>query len=506
MKLDTDQVLAVRATPASADKRWAATLAGVAISLLAILALYWDSAYSMAATWARSTAYNHGYLIAPIAIWLVWRKREEVASLSPRPDYLGFVLLAAAGFAWLVAEAARVLVVQQYALTAMIIAAVLALAGRRVAAALWFPLAFLFVAVPSGEALVPPLMDWTADFTVAALRLTGIPVFREGNTFSIPSGNWSVVEACSGLRYVIASITVGTLFAYLNYRRLWKQAVFVALSLVVPVLANFLRAYLIVMIGHLSDMRLGIGVDHMLFGWVFFGAVILALFWLASFWRDPDAPVLQSSSTAGVSRALVAGTAAGTIALAAVWPAYAARLDGQGGARGALEFIAVPGAAGWVRDAGSLTDWRPHYVGAAATTFAVYRKGERAVALHVAYYRDQKQDAELVSYQNGIVRSEDPRWASVGQRARSMDALSVRETRIRSASQRLLVWEWYRVAGHDTPSPYLAKALLARDKLLGRGDDSAAIVLAAPYAVRPDEAAPVLEEFLRDMRSAISSQ
>ena len=64
-------------------------------------------------------------------------------------------------------------------------------------------------AVPVGEFLLPVFMEWTADFTVLALRLSGIPVYREGLQFVIPSGNWSVVEACSGIRYLIASLMVG---------------------------------------------------------------------------------------------------------------------------------------------------------------------------------------------------------------------------------------------------------------------------------------------------------
>ncbi len=90
--------------------------------------------------------------------------------------------------------------------------------GNDVTRRILYPLAFLFFAVPAGDFLMPTLMDHTADFTVMALRLSGVPVFREGNYFTIPSGNWSVVEACSGLRYLIASITLGVLFAYLNYR------------------------------------------------------------------------------------------------------------------------------------------------------------------------------------------------------------------------------------------------------------------------------------------------
>ena len=97
-----------------------------------------------------------------------------------------------------------------------------------------------------------------------------------------------MVEACSGLRYLIASFTLGTLYAYLTYRSLARRLVFIALSLIVPIVANGIRAYLIVMTGHLSDMQLAVGVDHLIYGWVFFGFVMLLLFWIGSFWREDD--------------------------------------------------------------------------------------------------------------------------------------------------------------------------------------------------------------------------
>ena len=74
-----------------------------------------------------------------------------------------------------------------FALVTAVIALVPLVAGWQVARQLMFPLGFLYLAVPFGEFLVPTMIDWTADFTVHALQLTGIPVFREGQNFVIPS-------------------------------------------------------------------------------------------------------------------------------------------------------------------------------------------------------------------------------------------------------------------------------------------------------------------------------
>ena len=139
-----------------------------------------------------------------------------------------------------------------------------------------------------GDGLNPVLMDFTADTLEALIRMTGIPVYREGTFLSLPSGNWSVVEACSGLRYLIASVTLGLIYAYLTYQSLWRRGLFDLASILVPIAANSLRAYGIVMIGHTSDMTLAVGVDHLIYGWVFFGLVMLLLFWVGSFWQQPN--------------------------------------------------------------------------------------------------------------------------------------------------------------------------------------------------------------------------
>jgi exosortase/archaeosortase family protein len=169
---------------------------------------------------------------------------------------------------------------------------------RPVTRALMFPLLFLYFAVPIGEFALPTLMEWTADFTVAALRLTGIPVYREGLQFVIPSGNWSVVEGCSGVRYMMASVMVGSLFAYLNYQSMRKRLLFLGVSILVPLIANWLRAYMIVMLGHLSNNRIATGVDHLVYGWVFFGVVITVMFMIGSRWAEPD----RERVTAGTSQ------------------------------------------------------------------------------------------------------------------------------------------------------------------------------------------------------------
>ncbi len=145
----------------------------------------------------------------------------------------------------------------------------LSVVGWRIFRAMLFPMLYLFFMVPTGEFLVPRLQDFTASFVVLGLQLVNIPVFLDGVFIRIPNGLFEVAEACAGLRFLIANVAFGFLFANLMYRGWRKRIIFVALSFIVPIFANGLRAFGIVMIAHLSDNKLAAGVDHIVYGWGF---------------------------------------------------------------------------------------------------------------------------------------------------------------------------------------------------------------------------------------------
>ncbi|GAB4178170.1 MAG: exosortase A [Rhodocyclaceae bacterium] len=508
MKAEAEPLLAAAAA-SDAVRVWRACGALMLALGFWLIAWYGETSSSIEAIWSRSETFAHGYLVLPVFAWLVWRIRARIVQPAPRPFWPGLAVLAAIGFGWLAARMGQVQVVQHFALAAMIPALVLTVLGARVARAIAFPLAFLFLGVPFGEAFIPPLMLFTADFTVAMLQLTGIPVLREGLFFTIPSGQWSVVEGCSGLRYLISSIFAGTLYAYLNYTSLRKRALFIAASVVVPILANGMRAYLIVMIAHLSDQRLAHGIDHFIYGWVWFGIVILTMFWIGARWRDPepkpmDVAARELPQPGTLAAVLLAAVAA--VAALGIWPVWAAHLDGARRVPPA-KFEVPEGLNGWTREGAALTEWRPQYRGADATGIATYRKGDRAVALHVHYYRGQRQDAELINSQNMMIRQKHPVWRNVGEARRSerlaSGDLDVRRTLLSSEGQRLLVWDWFYLDGRRTVDPYLAKMLLARDRMLGRPDDGAAIILAAAYEHGTEAAEESLRAFAADMLPAI---
>ena len=489
--------------PPAAGWRPALLLLGPLLAWM--LFLYRDTAVAMVAIWLRSGTFTHALLVPPISLWLIWRQRRQLAILPPVPARPALGLLLLAGAVWLLGELAWVNVLTQAALVALLVSAVPLLLGWRLTRLMAFPLGYLFFAVPIGEFLVPQFMDWTADFTVAALQFTGIPVYREGLQFVIPSGRWSVVEACSGVRYLIASLVVGTLYAHLNYRSWRRRLAFVAASLLVPIVANWLRAYLIVMIGHLSNNALAVGVDHLIYGWLFFGIVIMIMFQIGSRWAEPAAPAIIAGPAASIMSIGESGdgTAFGRLAalalagacLVAAPPALHRYLTSA--PLPPTPSLAIVAPAGWTAAADPAPDWQPGFSGAATELRRAYRTPNgAAIGLFLAYYRNQNYQRKLVSSENRPFRHDQPlhqQWQALAEGRQRLNLGGrpgeVATMRLRSPDGRQLkLWYWYRVDGRNTADPFLAKLHTALGRLAGHGDDGAAIVLFAPDN-QSDEAA-----------------
>ena len=470
---------AVKSTAVEPPFRYWRTI--VTLSLLSIVAAYWPTLVSMAHTWDTSNTYAHGWLIAPISLYFLYQARGHLAAAPQSLCWWALLPIGAGGAAWALATLAEIQVVQQLAVVTLAVGVVLFLMGWRWSVVALFPLAFLYLAVPLGDGLVPHMIDLTADFVVAALRVSGIPVYRDGTYFVIPSGSWSVVSGCSGMRYLMATVTVGILFAHLNYRSFWRKLVFVALAVIVAFVANWLRAYGIVMIAHLSDMKLALGVDHYIYGWVFFGIIIFLLMLIGSLFSDrgnePD-PAPAAPAPRARPRALL--PALFVLALAVhLWPVATRALI-------ASAPVATPEAAALGVAFGTETapppalDWTPHYVGEPALRNGGFANED--AGWHVAWYPLQRQGVELIYAGNYLVHEKYDPWRPQSRQLRETGSPAVPmviETllRSRSSARSILVWQWYWVAGRVTVNPLIAKLYGILGQLEGNGNPGASVLI-----------------------------
>tara|TARA_R110001583_G_scaffold180049_2_gene337045 strand:- start:1077 stop:2645 length:1569 start_codon:yes stop_codon:yes gene_type:complete len=458
------------------------------ISIIGLyLLLFWPSLSSMAEIWWRSETFAHGMLVPLISAWLIWRDKHRLHNIPLTSSWLAVTALFVGCIVWLIAIAADIAVLHQLASVGLMITLVPALLGFRLALALLFPLLYLLFMVPFGEELTPALQQITADITVQALRMSGIPVYINGLFIEIPTGRFEVAEACSGIRYLIASLAVGTLYAYLTYQHRSKRIIFIIAALLVPVLANGIRAYGIVLIAHLSEMKYATGVDHLIYGWLFFGLVMGLMFWVGSYWRDPE-PALNTQQETSVE----AITPTATSHRLPLYITIIALFSLIGLANAQLnKTLATPELADyqlslpdWKTDTAAKNDWKPAFIGADRTLLQHFRKADRSVGLFIGDYQSEAQDKELINQMNQINSAKNWTIHSRSGIAVSLGTfqlpLIVTELHHISGIKRK-VWHWFQAYNQFANNGLQVKLWQALSRLSGSAYLSSVYAIAIDY-------------------------
>lgn len=347
---------------------WRGALLALGLGLALLGWLFAAEAGAAVRVWNTSTAYNHCWLIGPIAAWLAWQRRHRLAGLAPSPLPAAALLMLPAGLAWLAAERLGIMEGRQLAAMGMLWVLVLAVLGWRVSRAMAAPLLYLVFLVPFGEFATPRLQELTARMIEIGLGVLDIAYHREGMLIDTTVGTFHVAEACAGLRFLIAAIAFGALYAIVMFRSPWRRLTVMVLAVVVPILANGVRALGIVVVAQYLGSAEAAAADHVIYGWGFFSVVMLLLILAGLPFRQDGAaegpapaPALPLGAPRGTALAAATGLAVG---LAAAGPAVAMAIDAGGTAPQAVapRLVVPPGCTaqpeGALRCAGSLVTVR----------------------------------------------------------------------------------------------------------------------------------------------------
>jgi exosortase A len=286
---------------------WRTPLAQLALAWAGLAVLTWRDWAEMAWQWWNASNCNHILLIPPILAWLVRLRWPELAKLRPEAWWPGLAWLATGLVAWTLGTAASVNLIAQLGAVILLQAAVAVALGPRIVAGLLFPLAYMIFLVPFGDEIVPPLQTLTAHMAVALTQWSGVPASISGVFIDTPVGRFEVAEACSGVKFLIAMIALGTLVAHLCFRSAWRRAVFLAACFVVPIVANGVRAWGTIYVAQTRGVAFAAGFDHIVYGWIFF-AIVMTVLLGVSWWffdRAPsdsliDAKAIVASPTLGI--------------------------------------------------------------------------------------------------------------------------------------------------------------------------------------------------------------
>ncbi len=264
---------------ASPPRTQALRLTFVAVGLA--LAVYAPILWYMVLHWKQVDDYSHGFLIVPLAVYFAWERKRDLARAPIEPSWWGVVPLALGALTLTVGRLGVELMNMRVSFVLTLIGIVLLLMGRKVFRVLAFPLCFLFLTVPLPQSLVNevafPLQLIAADFAVDALYHLGIPALREGNIIHLANTQLFVAEACSGLRSLMALITLGVIFAYFFCKSLAERLIIVFSAIPIAIVVNAFRVALTgVLTHHLGEEAAG-GWIHQTEGLFTFGIAFVLL-------------------------------------------------------------------------------------------------------------------------------------------------------------------------------------------------------------------------------------
>jgi exosortase len=293
----TDATAAVAASPPRPAprpkaRRWTATpeqrraALHFAVFAVATTIIFAPILYYMVLHWNAVEDYSHGFLVAPLAAFFAWERKRDLLRAPIQPSWWGVVPLAFGTTALTVGRLGTELTSMRSAYVLTLMGLVLLILGKAVFRILLFPLAFLFLMVPLPQSLVNvvafPLQLTAADWAVQLLYVMDIPALREGNIIHLPQTQLFVAEACSGLRSLMALITLGIVFAYF-FRKSWvERALIVASAIPIAIVVNAGRVAATGILTYHFGQKAAEGVIHETQGMFTFAAAFLLL--LAEAW------------------------------------------------------------------------------------------------------------------------------------------------------------------------------------------------------------------------------
>lgn len=468
------------------------------LARLGVLAAVWAMLFhadlaDLVRVWLTSTPYSHCVFLPPIIAWLVWQRRAGLLRLEPRPWWPGLAWLALGALLWLFGWAAGVALLRHAALVVTGQALVLAMLGPAVGRALAFPLFYAFFMIPVGTEAEPAMQIITARMAVQLLWLSGVPAEIAGIFITTPNGHFRVAEACSGTGFLIAMAAFSTLVAHLCFKSLPRRVLFVAMAMTLCLLANSMRAFGIIFIAYHSSVDSAVVVDHVLYGWLFFAAVIVLAMVIG--WpfhdRSPHDPWFDPARLQGAvepRRGIGWGVPLAATALMVAPVAWS--VLSRSFSASLPHAVEAPQVPGWTREATSpLPSWQPHFTGADRMLVAHYRDGgDRAVDLAIVQFAWQEDGKELVGFGQGAAAPDgegDWTWSAPAAAPAGARGDMLAGPRI----ERRMAWTWYRVGGVLTGRASRVKLETLKLRLLGRDQRAAAIIASALVPPGPDGAA-----------------
>ncbi len=249
-----------------------------------MLFLYGQVIAELISDWYRNGDDAHGFFVLPISGYLIWRKRDTLARLPCRPNFAGLLLVLGSLGLLVLGSLGAEFFLTRVSLVATIVGLAVYLRGWETVQALTFPLLFSLLMIPLPRIiyyqLVFPLQLLASQLTILGLeRLNLFPVIREGNLLFLPHYTLEVIEACSGVRSLLALLALALGYGYMAQTSKVIRGALVLLVVPLAIFGNALRVMLQALIAHYQGLDIAGGPWHQIAGLITFvsAAVLLLL-------------------------------------------------------------------------------------------------------------------------------------------------------------------------------------------------------------------------------------
>ena len=243
------------------------------ISLVILVAtitwFYWNTLTTMMGFLIRNDDYSYGLLLPLISGYIIYQKWPRFRETAWQPSWWGlFIIIIALGLN-IMGEIAADLYVPRVSFVISLAGLLVLIGGWGLLRLFIFPVLLLIMMIPLPDlitkALTFPLQLISSQLATAFLQLIGIPVFRQGNIIDMGVRQMQIVDACSGLRYILALLALGVIFCYFYQRKLWKIIILLLVLVPATIFANALRVA-----GMGIYPILLVGFWHAFSGWLIF--------------------------------------------------------------------------------------------------------------------------------------------------------------------------------------------------------------------------------------------
>src|SRR5690554_3842841 len=231
---------------------------------------------------------SHGLLVIGVFLFFLFKTLPWTARPQTTWVYIvSYVLIAIGSSLWFLSHTLNISIIEQLILLPLFALTLGAIYGPSSAFTHRFLLALPIFAIPVWDQLTNFLVDLSGTVVGKLVRLVDMPAVIDGNSIFIPYGHILIADGCSGLRYLVIALAMGYIIGYMNRYSEKRMLVVLSIAGLVGLIANWIRIFLLIIVGYQSEMQSSLMADHEYFGWILFGVLCIPLIYFAPVVHKP---------------------------------------------------------------------------------------------------------------------------------------------------------------------------------------------------------------------------